>query len=128
VRRYAYLLALILAAAPQAGLADSPALGRWRVTGTISGHDFTLDCRFTPAGAGFGGSCTEMAAGGDMGHPGKVHALTSGTIAADRLTWAYPVSAMLMKFDMTFEGKLENGRMTGIAHAAGRTGSFTATR
>jgi hypothetical protein len=127
VRRSVFLLALFLAAAPQTGFADSPALGRWRVTGTISGHDFTLDCRFAPAGSGFGGSCTELAAG-DMGHPGKVHALSSGTIAADRLTWAYPVSVMLMKIDMTFEGKVESGRMTGIAHAAGRTGSFTATR
>jgi hypothetical protein len=118
---------LLLAAAPQAGFADGSALGRWHVSGTISGHDFALDCSFTPAKAGFGGSCTEMASG-DNGHSGKVHTLTSGTAAADRLTWAYPVSAMLMKFDMTFEGKVEGARMTGVAHAAGRTGSFTATR
>jgi hypothetical protein len=127
MRRSVFLLALLLAAAPQADAADSSALGRWRVSGSISGHDFTLDCRFAPAGTGFGGTCTELAAG-DKGHAGKVHALTRGTIAADRLTWAYPVSAMLMKFDMTFEGKVEGGRMTGVAHAAGRTGSFTATR
>jgi hypothetical protein len=127
MRRSVFLLALCLAAAPQADAADSSALGRWRVSGTISGHDFNLDCRFAPAGAGFGGTCTELAAG-DQGHPCKVHTLTHGTIAADRLTWAYPVSAMLMKFDMTFEGKVEGGRMTGITRAAGRTGSFTATR
>jgi hypothetical protein len=127
MRRSAVLLAPLLAAVPQAGLADTAPLGLWHVSGSISGHDFTLDCRFTPTGTGFSGNCTETAAG-DKGHPGKVHALTSGKIAADRLTWGYPVSAMLMKFDMTFEGKVEGGRMTGVTHAAGRTGSFTATR
>ena len=132
----ALMLALMLAAAPQPthadpAHADAAALGHWRVAGSVSGHAFTLDCRFEPAGApggtSFGGGCTELAAG-EMGHPGKAHALTKGTVAGDRLTWAYPVSVMFMKFDMTFEGTVAGPRMTGTASAAGRTGSFTATR
>jgi|SRR5579871_2956635 len=120
------ITALALALSSPVLAAESP-LGRWHVAGSVSGHDFTLDCRFVPAGAGFGGTCTEVDPG-NMGHPGKVRVLTRGTIADDRLTWAYPVSVMFMHFDMTFEGTLANSRITGTASASGRKGSFSAHR
>jgi hypothetical protein len=116
-----FTAAFAVPGAAQAAPAASPALGDWHVTGDVSGHAFALDCHFAPAGAGFGGTCAK--AGAD-----KVLRLNSGSVAGDKVTWSYPVTRMLMTFDMTFAGHLAGGRITGTASAAGRSGTFVATR
>lgn len=126
-RSLVLVLAPIAMTVPQLANAGAQAQGQWHVTGNVSGHAFSLDCRFEPAGAGFGGVCTEQAAGA-AGHAGKSHTLSRGTLKGNQITWPYPVSVMLMKFDMTFSGTLEGNRISGTASAAGRQGSFVAVR
>ncbi|MDE2405225.1 MAG: hypothetical protein KGM17_11225 [Sphingomonadales bacterium] len=121
--RIAFLLPAALPITLLAAPAHAEALaGPWRVTGAILGHAFALDCRFS----GSGGTCTET--GTAEGKAGKVHALTSASQSGNRVTWSYPASAFLMKFDMTFTGTLAGDAITGTATAAGRKGTFTARR
>ena len=102
--------------------------GVWHVTGDISSHDFVLDCHFEPAASQFGGTCIE--AGGNDGHvkPGKVHKLSQGSVSGLQVRWAYPVTVMLMSFDIRFSGMLSGNAIVGDVTASGRKGKFTAVR
>jgi hypothetical protein len=119
MRHLGLLLPLALLATP--AHAD-PLTGNWRVAGNVSGNAFVVNCSFS----GNGGKCVETGEG--KGKAGKVHPLTHATLASGQASWTYPVSAMLMTFDMTFTGALTGDRITGTATAAGRKGQFTATR
>jgi hypothetical protein len=117
------LLALAASPAAAAGVA-----GAWLVKGSVSDRPFTLDCRFEPKGAGFGGVCVEVAGGDSHVQPGKSHAVADGAVAGSKVSWSYPVKVMMMKLDIAFTGALEGDRMSGAVTTAGRKGAFTATR
>jgi hypothetical protein len=118
------LLAVLAAGSPAA----ADAAGAWRVEGKVSGVAFTLDCRFEPQGAQLGGVCVEVGAGNPNGHAGAVHHLTKGSVDGNQVSWTYPSSAMLFKFDVTFTGTLDGARMAGTIVAAGRKGDFTGVK
>lgn len=120
---------LVLGLTASARAADPAAVpGSWHVTGDIAGRSFALDCRFEPGSGAFGGICTETASSDARGSPGKVHRLNSGTLSGTRITWSYPVTVMLMHIGIGFDGRIEGNRIVGITSAAGRKGSFQATR
>lgn len=119
------LVTLALAAQPAAAAAVG---GTWRVTGQVSDRPFTLDCRFEPKGAGFGGVCVEVAGGDSHVQAGKSHTVTDGAVAGSKVSWSYPVSVMMMKLNIAFTGALDGDRMSGAVTTAGRKGAFTAVR
>jgi hypothetical protein len=119
------LLPLALAASPAAA---AGVVGNWRVSGAISDRPFTLDCRFEPRGAGFGGVCVEVGGGDAHVQPGKAHPVDDGALSGSKVSWSYPVSVMMMKLDIAFAGALDADRMAGAVTTAGRKGAFTAVR
>jgi hypothetical protein len=129
LRRHALLAAtLVLVWASTPAAADPAVPGAWHVTGDIAGRTFALDCRFEPAAAAFGGTCTETASSDSHGSPGKVHRLNSGSLAGAQIAWSYPVTVMFMHIAIGFNGRFDGNRITGATSAAGRKGSFVATR
>ena len=108
------MLALLASAVPASG----QSAGSWRVSGSISGRSFVLDCRLQANG----GTCTDAAKNG------KTHPLTSFAASGDQARWGFTTKVMIARIAMAFEGRLAGNRMTGTVRAAGRTGSFTATR
>jgi hypothetical protein len=120
---------LILAPALMlASPAAAQATGAWRVSGAISGTAFALDCRFEPQGADFGGVCVEAATGDPKVHAGKSHTLTKGAVAGRQVSWTYPASFLMARFDVNFTGTLDGDHMAGTVTASGRKGEFTAVR
>jgi hypothetical protein len=119
------LLSLTLAATPAAAANVG---GSWRVTGAVSDRPFTLDCRFEPRGAGFGGVCIERGGGDSHVQPGKSHAVSDGAVTGSSVSWSYPASVMMMKLEIAFQGTLDADRMSGTVTTAGRKGAFTAMR
>lgn len=116
MRRLVSLLALLLAIVSSPAWAQTG--GFWRVSGTISGRSFVLDCRLQPSG----GTCT------DAVKNGKSHPLTSFTLSGAQARWGFTTRVMLARIAMTFEGLVDSDRMSGVVRAAGRTGRFTAVR
>lgn len=108
--------------------AQAQVAGAWRVSGDIAGNAFVVDCRFEPHGADFGGVCVEAATGDAKVHAGRSHTLTKGQAADGQVSWTYPASFMLAKFDVSFTGTLAGDRMSGTVTATGRKGAFTAVR
>jgi hypothetical protein len=106
--------ALLVTTAPAAAQSS----GVWRVSGAISGRTFVLDCRLQPSG----GVCTDTAKNG------RSHPLASFVEAGDRARWGFTTKVLIASIAMTFEGQVSGDRMSGTVRAAGRTGSFTATR
>ncbi len=98
--------------------ASAQSTASWRVSGAISGRTFVLDCRLQPSG----GVCTDTA------RNGRRHSLTSFTETGDRARWGFTTKVLIASIAMTFDGQVSGDRMTGLVRAAGRTGSFTATR
>jgi hypothetical protein len=121
-------LALVSTALLASPAAAAGVGGNWRVTGAVSDRPFTLDCRFEPRGAGFGGACVEVAGGDSHVQPGKSHTVTDGAVAGSKVSWSYPVSVMMMKLDIGFTGSLDGDRMSGAVATAGRKGAFSAVR
>ena len=117
------LLPALLLASP--AMAD--VFGLWRVQGQVSGNPFVLDCRFVPAGAGLGGTCTG-AANGDPKYAGKVYKLKQGAVSGSQVSWSYPSHYLFVSFQVSYLGTLAGDKMTGTVTAAGRQGNFTATR
>jgi hypothetical protein len=119
------LTSVMLLAAP----ATAQMAGPWKVSGDIAGRAFVVDCRFEPRGAEFGGVCVEAASGDPkLVHAGKSHPVTKATVSGEQVSWSYPASFMLAKFDVSFSGALAGDRIAGKVSAAGRTGAFTAVR
>jgi hypothetical protein len=111
------LLPAILLATPAA----AQVAGSWQVSGKIGSKAFLTNCQFTPNNTGFGGVCVES-------KTGKHHALAKGSIAGSQVQWSYPVSFMMMTFDVNFAGTLSGNSITGTVAASGHDGTFTATR
>jgi hypothetical protein len=107
------------------GLLASPAAaqvaGSWAVNGSVSGHEFVLDCTFAPASTTLGGVCVET-------KTGKTHPITKGSVNGNQLAWSYKASYMMFNFDVDFAGVMTGGKMAGTVTASGRNGSFTAAR
>lgn len=108
--------ALVLLAAGSS--AQAQATGTWRVNGAIAGRTFVLDCRFEQKES----ACTDASPGG------KTHRLTSQSFAGGDAHWSFDTRVMLMSIALSFEGKIDGGRMAGTMTAAGRHGTFTAVR
>jgi hypothetical protein len=116
MRRFVFLFALtpfVMSAPAAAQTAQS-----WRVSGSISGRTFVLDCRLQPSG----GACTDAAKNG------KSHPLTSLSLSGNQARWGFTTPVMIARIAMTFDGLIAGNRMSGTVRAAGRTGSFTALR
>jgi len=109
-----FALTLCLVSPP----AKAQAAGAWRVSGSISGRTFVLDCRLQPSG----GACTDVAKNG------KSHPLTSFFLNGSQARWGFTTKVMIARIAMSFEGRVDGDRMSGTLRAAGRTGSFTAVR
>lgn len=123
-------LALTPIALPASAAETGPA-GNWKVTGDIAGHAFALNCHFEPKAGALAGTCTELAGtdgANGKGSPGKVHVLTKGAVAGSAVSWAYGARALLLSITVSFTGTQDGARITGTTSAAGRGGSFTATR
>lgn len=118
------LLPVLALASPAA----AQVAGAWRVSGRIGDTPFAVDCRFDPRGAGFGGVCVDASTGDPKAHPGKTHTLTRGAVAGRQVSWTYPASFMLVKFDVNFVGMLDGDHIAGAVSASGRKGEFTAVR
>lgn len=115
---------LALAASPAA----AQVAGAWAVSGKIGDTPFTVDCRFEPRGAAFGGACIDASAGVSGVKPGKVHPLKTGSADGRQVRWVYEASFLMARFDVTYSGTLDADRMAGAVTAAGRKGEFTAIR
>jgi hypothetical protein len=118
----------LLSAILFASAAAAQVAGPWRVSGAISDRRFSLDCRFEPHGAAFGGVCTEIASGDPKAQLGKAHVLTQGLVVGQQVRWSYPASYLLAKFEISFAGTLAGDQIAGTVSASGRTGEFTAVK
>lgn len=116
MRTQASFIGLMLLAASYPASAQST--GSWRISGTISGRSFVLDCRLQASG----GVCTDAAKNG------RSHPLTSFAGSDDQARWGFTTRVLVASIAMTFEGRVSGDRMSGVVRAAGRTGSFTAVR
>jgi hypothetical protein len=121
------LLLAILAAAPPA-LAQVDAGGRWIVSGRISGVSFTLNCDFQQAGGALTGACIDSGVSDPKIRSGRRHILTRGHVEGDRVTWTYPSSFLLVRFDVDYAGIRTGDHMAGQITVQNRTGAFTAMR
>jgi hypothetical protein len=116
---------LVWAAIAASGLMAGTARAEtWHVTGTVSGRAFAVDCRLVPQG----GTCVDMSTGESSVKAGKVHKLTQFSVNGRQVQWAYQSSVMLMPITISYSGDSDGARMTGTMTAAGRNGTFTATR
>lgn len=114
---------LLLAAAVMASATLAPGAAAqvgdfWRVSGSISGRSFVLNCRLAQSG----GICT------DASKNGRSHPLTSVSVNGDQARWGFTTKVLLARIAMTFDGRIDGKRMSGVVRAAGRTGSFTGVR
>lgn len=115
-----------LALAAPASAADLT--GDWRVNGKVDTFAYVLNCRFTQAGDRLSGVCTDMETSDPEHKPQGSHALTSGSVAGDRVTFAYKTHFLAFPFTVSYSGMLTGERITGSITVPGRRGTFTATR
>ena len=108
-------IALGLFSLPTAVHAQSA--GLWRVNGAISGRTFALNCRIEQ-----GGACVDAAPGG------KSKPLASLAASGNDLQWSFKTRVVLLSVTLAFHGRVQGGQMSGTVTAAGRNGTFTATR
>jgi len=92
--------------------------GVWRVNGAIGGRAVVLDCRLEPSG----GMCVDAAPGG------KSHPLVKMAGSGNQLSWSFKTRYLFMDITLAFAGRVAGDRMSGTIAAAGRSGTFTATR
>jgi hypothetical protein len=100
----------------------------WRVAGKVASFTFTLTCDFRPDGTRLGGVCVDAATNDPKIKGGRSHTITRGRIDGDTVSWTYPSSFLLSKFDVTFDGTRRGEGMSGVIHVQGHDGAFTATR
>ena len=117
----ALVLAAAVAAPSMALAADDPVSGIWTIHGKIENKAFTLTCQFDRHGDGIGGSCLDQGTG-------IRHAIDTGHIDGDRVSWSFPSSFMLMKFESSYDGHLAGGQLHGTTKAAGHSGVFSGVR
>ena len=122
-------LALSLLGA-EAAQAQAPAdvSGAWRVSGKMSSFAFTLNCDFKPDGDRLAGVCVDASTNDPKVAGGQSHRLTAGRIDGDRVSWTYQSRFLLTKFDVSYDGTVSGGRISGTIDAQGHEGAFTATR
>ena len=121
MRRLAVWAAIVAMGVPAvAAAADDPA-GGWKVNGKVDGKDFVITCHFDRHGEGLAGACFD--GGTNLKHP-----LESGTVSGDQIKWTYQSHYLLVKFDVTYAGKLTGGAMRGTISAAGHNGVFTGAK
>ena len=106
--------------------AQASVTGVWRVTGTISGKNFVLDCNFQPHGTVLGGECAKAPGNGQGA--GQPLAFTTGEVSGSAISWSYQAHYMLKTFSMNYTGQLKGSQIQGTVEAAGRQGQFTAVR
>jgi hypothetical protein len=120
-RKLSILAAAAAIFAPSVSLANDDLLsGLWRLSGRVATFDFSETCRLERHGDQLSGACLE---GKD-----KVHPLTSGMIAGDKVTWTHQVRFMLKTFNVAYSAVLDGGAMHGELNAAGHSGAFTAAK
>jgi hypothetical protein len=102
--------------------------GRWAVAGNVDGKNFTLDCRFAETGQNLSGACIDGPTGDAKVEGGRSHALLEGQAVGDNVTWTYQSSYLFIQFNVRYAGVREGDHMSGTIAAAGKTGTFTATR
>lgn len=117
-----------IALAALASPASADVGGAWRVTGEISGRNFAVDCRFDARGSQLGGECVSLSTGEAKVKPGKIYRLKKGSVSGNQVQWSYPTTVLFMSVDINYSGTINGDRMTGTISAAGRKGSFNATR
>ncbi len=123
---------LMCIAAASMAMVAAPALaqveGTWHVAGKVSAFAFTLNCDFKPDGARLAGVCVDASTSDPKIKGGRSHTITAGAIDGDKVSWTYPSSFLLSKFDVTFDGVRTGDRMSGQIHVPGHDGAFTATK
>ena len=112
--------AIVAMGVPAVAAADDPA-GGWKVNGKVDGKDFVITCHFDRRGDSLSGACFD--GGTNLKHP-----LESGTVSGDQIKWTYQSHYLLVKFDVTYAGKLTGGAMRGAISAAGHNGTFTGAK
>ena len=113
--RFRAALALGLLSLP--ATVHAQAAGLWRVNGAISGRTFALDCRLEQ-----GGACVDAAP------VGQTKPLASLAANVNDLQWSFKTRVVLLSVTLAFHGRVQGGQMNGTVTAAGRSGTFTATR
>ena len=112
-----------------ASAASADVAGSWHVEGRVATHAFTLNCDFKPDGGRLGGVCVEAPGNSDPAtKAGKAHPLTAGSVNGADVSWTYPASFLLAKFDIVFAGRMDGDHMTGSINVKGHQGTFTAVR
>jgi hypothetical protein len=115
------LAAAVAIFAPSVSLANDDLLsGLWRVSGQVATFKFSETCRLERHGDQLAGACLE---GRD-----KVHPLTAGMIAGDKVTWTHQGRFLLKTFNVVYSAVLDGGAMHGEMNAAGHSGEFTAAK
>jgi hypothetical protein len=114
-------VAIALGGATSAAAADDPVTGAWKVNGHVDGKDFVVHCRFDRHGDGFGGVCLDSS-------KDPKRTLTFGSLKGEQIKWIYQSHWGLIKFDVTYVGKLTGAGMAGAVGTAGHNGTFTGTR
>lgn len=119
-------LSIVLLATPAAAADVS---GVWRLKAKVDSFAFELECKLNQlAGGKLTGVCTDLATNSAEHKPQGSHALTTGQVEGDRVSFAYKTHFLLMPFTASYSGVLEGDAIKGEARAPGYRGTFTATR
>jgi hypothetical protein len=116
-------LVLLCSAGP--ALADDAA-GRWALAGNLDGKNFALDCRFVQERQVLSGACVDDPHS-DAPIKGS-HVLRRGHATGKDVSWTYELSFLLIRFEVDYVGVRQGEHMSGTIGAAGRRGTFTASR
>jgi hypothetical protein len=120
-RKLSILAAAAAIFVPSVSMANDDLLsGLWRVSGRVATFSFSETCRLERHGDQLAGACLE---GRD-----KVHPLTAGTIAGDKVMWTHRGHFLLKSFDVVYSAVLDGEAMHGEMNAAGHSGAFTAAK
>lgn len=113
--RLATLVLMLLPLAGTARAADDFS-GSWAMSGDVQGNPVNLDCAVTQAAdATLGGRCQIN---------GAESADIAGTVKDADVQFSFTVQG----YTLTYTGKLEGERVSGVIEVAGVTGSFSGAR